>query len=189
MLTPPTVDSPQNATTGWFRSPKVWRHLGAYVRGRERCDIWSAACSTGEEAYSAAIMLDALGVDGTVYASDVNPDAVAAARASSYGVELMDEYMNRGSRLPSGLRRLTAAAMRQRGTGTSCASTSDVACVSPCEISATSMPGCRCGDRGELLALLHVGRAAPPSQGNSRRATPGRTAGDRTSRSVLATSA
>ena len=48
--------------------------------------LWSAGCSTGEEAYTLAIVARrALGASGfTVLGSDVNPKAVAAARVGVY---------------------------------------------------------------------------------------------------------
>lgn len=112
---PPGVDSAANQTTGWFRSPTVWQHLTAYVNDRGGCDFWMGACATGEEAYSAAILLEALNLPGTVYASDVSSEAVTIARTGRYDIDHVDDYMNRQSRLPSILRKLTAAAMRQQG--------------------------------------------------------------------------
>ena len=49
--------------------------------------LWSAGCSTGEEAYTLAIVARRVcGVDGArILATDVNPKAVAAARVGVYG--------------------------------------------------------------------------------------------------------
>ena len=48
--------------------------------------LWSAGCSTGEEAYTLAIVARrVLGGDVRILATDVNPKAVAAARVGVYG--------------------------------------------------------------------------------------------------------
>lgn len=49
--------------------------------------VWSAGCSTGEEAYSLAILLDECGFRerGRVFATDVSSAAIDAARGAHYG--------------------------------------------------------------------------------------------------------
>jgi chemotaxis protein methyltransferase CheR len=49
--------------------------------------IWSAGCSTGEEPYSLAMLLDASGLlEGSrLFATDVSPRAIPAARRGRYG--------------------------------------------------------------------------------------------------------
>lgn len=49
--------------------------------------IWSAACSTGEEAFTVAMLLDALGVlpHCEIVASDISKRALARAREGRYG--------------------------------------------------------------------------------------------------------
>jgi chemotaxis protein methyltransferase CheR len=46
--------------------------------------IWSAACANGQEAVSLAMLLDELGVDGTVIASDLSPAAVRRTARGRY---------------------------------------------------------------------------------------------------------
>jgi chemotaxis protein methyltransferase CheR len=58
--------------------------------GRRYLRLWSAACSSGEEAYSLAILLDQLlpDIDDwqiTLLATDINPRALAKAAAGVYG--------------------------------------------------------------------------------------------------------
>jgi chemotaxis protein methyltransferase CheR len=84
--------------TTMFRDPPVWRVL------RERVlpalsefpvlRVWLAGCSTGEEAYSMAILLEEGGVAARsrVYATDVDEGALARARAAAYPLEQMREY-------------------------------------------------------------------------------------------------
>jgi two-component system CheB/CheR fusion protein len=84
--------------TEFFRDPKVFDHLrsttlpklidAARKEGRQ-LRLWSAGCSTGEEAYSLAItLLEALGddksLDVRVFATDIDGAAVAFARRGLY---------------------------------------------------------------------------------------------------------
>ncbi len=84
--------------TGFFRDPPAWDGLRDEVlpellaaKGPARpIRIWSAGCSTGEEAYTLAILFaEALGTDGfsnrvKIYATDLDDDALQQARSGSY---------------------------------------------------------------------------------------------------------
>lgn len=77
--------------------------LIARAPSRPRLRIWSAGCSTGEEPYTLAILLreqasDFAARDVEILGTDLNPDALAAAREASYG-----EWSFRGT--PDGVRR------------------------------------------------------------------------------------
>lgn len=59
------------------------------ARGTLRLRLWSAGCATGEEPYSLAILLDRLLPDRarwqlTILGTDLNPDALDAARRGAY---------------------------------------------------------------------------------------------------------
>ena len=84
--------------TEFFRDPKVFDYLREQILpaliedarhdGRQ-LRVWSAGCSTGEEAYSLAITLsEAIGDDGPVdvrvFATDIDRDAIAFARRGLY---------------------------------------------------------------------------------------------------------
>ncbi len=85
--------------TEFFRDPKVFQYLRDEVlpelisearrHGRE-LRVWSAGCSTGEEAYSLAITLaEAMGddpkpLDVRVFATDIDSAAIAFARRGLY---------------------------------------------------------------------------------------------------------
>ncbi len=84
--------------TGFFRDPKVFDRLAEtivtdIVSGRsadQPIRIWVAGCSTGEEAYSLAMLfLEQItatnrNIKLQVFASDVDPDAIARAREGLY---------------------------------------------------------------------------------------------------------
>src|SRR5689334_20401853 len=58
--------------TAFFREPHHFDTLAARAGKASRLRVWSAACSTGEEAYSAAIALRAAGCTGAeIHATDI----------------------------------------------------------------------------------------------------------------------
>ena len=79
--------------TFFFREPKhfdVLRTLVADHAGKTPFRVWSAACSTGEEPYTIAMVLaDALGLDGAwdVFGSDISTHVLAKAAAGRYAME------------------------------------------------------------------------------------------------------
>lgn len=90
--------------TGFFRDPKVFqllreeiipRMLAAKAPG-DIVRIWVVGCSTGEEAYSLAILaLDLISSMGInlklqIFASDADPDAVAVAREGYYSTDAIE---------------------------------------------------------------------------------------------------
>jgi two-component system CheB/CheR fusion protein len=83
--------------TSFFRNPEVFDYLAAKIIPdlirqctNRRIRVWVAGCSTGEEAYSLAMLfqeqIDELGQQVTlqIFASDIDPDAVAFAREGLY---------------------------------------------------------------------------------------------------------
>jgi two-component system CheB/CheR fusion protein len=96
--------------TEFFRDPPAWDHLRDEVlpevlAGKPSGDavrVWSAGCASGEEAYSAAILLaELLGDDAyrervKIYATDIDDDALATARLATYsrkGVSTVPEEL------------------------------------------------------------------------------------------------
>lgn len=100
--------------TGFFRDPPAWEYVREEVvptllAERSPSDpirVWSAGCASGQEAYTLAMILaEAMGVDDfrqrvKIYATDVDEEALAEARAASYDakavealpVDLLDRY-------------------------------------------------------------------------------------------------
>ena len=87
--------------TEFFRDPQAWDYLGQEVlpllfqtrRAGSVFKVWCAGCSSGEEAYSAAIMIsEFLGprirsYNIKIYATDNDEDALRAARHGEYTPE------------------------------------------------------------------------------------------------------
>ncbi len=90
--------------TSFFRDPEVWAQMHATVlpemlaaKGTgEATRAWVTACSTGEEAYSLAISFREATRTGTdaaprsvqIFATDLDPDAIAKARAGVYPLNI-----------------------------------------------------------------------------------------------------
>jgi two-component system CheB/CheR fusion protein len=97
--------------TGFFRDRDVFdaleeRHVPSLLSrgsggGTGTLRAWSAGCSTGEEAYSIAMMLEkaarvsAPGTKIEVFGTDVSEDACRTARAGMYGEERMEGLSSR----------------------------------------------------------------------------------------------
>jgi chemotaxis protein methyltransferase CheR len=70
-------------------SAEVLPVLHAQAKSRRRLSLWSAGCSTGEEAYTLAMLVvqSALfeGWDVKIFGSDISRRCIAAARRAAYG--------------------------------------------------------------------------------------------------------
>jgi two-component system CheB/CheR fusion protein len=91
--------------TGFFRDPESWAYLQsevlpdllAGIAADDEIRVWSAGCSTGEEAYTLAMVLtEALGVDQFVqrvkiYSTDVDEEALRHARTGIYPAKALEE--------------------------------------------------------------------------------------------------
>ena len=81
---------------------QVLPELASSIRGRP-LRVWSAGCGRGEEAWTLAMLLHDLGVDGIVEATDIDQSALTFAREARYGHEaigalpaaLVDRYLVR----------------------------------------------------------------------------------------------
>jgi two-component system CheB/CheR fusion protein len=103
--------------TRFFRDAEAWNAFRDQVlpsivedaASTRAIRVWSAGCSSGEEPYSVAILLaDALGqrareFDVKIYCTDIDEDALTAARASLYRLDalrdvptdFLDQYFQR----------------------------------------------------------------------------------------------
>jgi two-component system, chemotaxis family, CheB/CheR fusion protein len=104
--------------TEFFRDPSAWEYLSegllpellAAKPPDEPVRVWSAGCASGQEAYSAAMVLaEILGPAAylervKIYATDIDEDALATARLATYSLkelehvpeDLRDRYFERG---------------------------------------------------------------------------------------------
>jgi two-component system CheB/CheR fusion protein len=90
--------------TEFFRDPPAWEHLAEDVlpgliaakSAGEPFRVWSAGTASGEEAYTAAMVLaEALGEDDyrqrvKIYATDIDEDALSHARLAVYSAKAME---------------------------------------------------------------------------------------------------
>ena len=87
--------------TSFFRDEEAFKHLGENVivpllRKKKSIRLWSIACSTGEEAYSLAILIcecmEALHVsaDVKIFATDVDQNAITTAQKGIYSESLLE---------------------------------------------------------------------------------------------------
>lgn len=92
------VDAIAVHTTSMFRDADFYRALRVEVipllRTYPFLRIWHAGCSTGEEVYSLAILLEEAGLYDRcrVYATDLSEPALERARAGIYPLKLMRDY-------------------------------------------------------------------------------------------------
>ncbi|HYF26684.1 MAG TPA: protein-glutamate O-methyltransferase CheR [Baekduia sp.] len=82
------VDGVTLQETSWFRDPVVFEALATEVLPalEDPVRVWSAGCADGQEAYSAAMLLEEAGRrDFLVLGTDVSARALAQARDGIYG--------------------------------------------------------------------------------------------------------
>jgi len=86
------------SVTSMFREAETWRCLREEIvpvlRTYPALRVWSVGCATGEEVYSLAIALEEEGLyeRSSIYATDMNADALAAARVGTCTVERLRTY-------------------------------------------------------------------------------------------------
>src|SRR5262245_21344251 len=95
--------------TGFLRDPEAWRVLGEQVvpglvsgaTESRSLRVWSIGCSSGEEAYTTAMLLaEALGersrdFNVKIYATHVDDEALPAARQALYRIEDLKDVPSR----------------------------------------------------------------------------------------------
>ncbi len=86
------------STTEMFRDPSYFKafreKVVPYLKSYPSIKIWVAGCSSGEEAYSFAIILKEEGLYDRVmiYATDINPVILEKAKAGIYRLEDMKKF-------------------------------------------------------------------------------------------------
>jgi chemotaxis protein methyltransferase CheR len=85
-------------TSDMFRDPDYFlvlrRRVVPVLRTYPSLKIWIAGCSTGEEAYSFAILLHEEGLlaRSTIYATDINPASLAKAERGIFALARLKEF-------------------------------------------------------------------------------------------------
>lgn len=85
-------------TTEFFRDPLFFKALRESVipvlKTYSKITIWTAGCSTGEEALSLAILLEEEGLlsRSTIYATDINHDVLKVAKEGIYDVSCIQNF-------------------------------------------------------------------------------------------------
>ncbi|MCP4311671.1 MAG: protein-glutamate O-methyltransferase CheR [Bacteroidetes bacterium] len=88
-------------TTEMFRDPTFWTMLSndvlPTIKSKERINIWHAACSTGEEVFSMAILLKELGMldQAKIVATDINNTVLETAASCKF--PLRSQEFNRSN--------------------------------------------------------------------------------------------
>ena len=84
--------------TEMFRDPAFYKALNTqvipYLSTYQHIKIWCAGCSSGEEAYSLAIMLkeEKLGKKSFIYGTDINTEVLSEARKGIYSLRKIKNY-------------------------------------------------------------------------------------------------
>jgi chemotaxis protein methyltransferase CheR len=81
-----------------FRDPAYFlalrEHAVPVLKTYPSIKLWVAGCSTGEEVWSLAILLQEEGLldRSIIYATDINPAALAAAESGTYGIDRIAQF-------------------------------------------------------------------------------------------------
>lgn len=86
-------------TTELFRDPGIWDKIRSELiplwKIRDSITIWHPGCSTGQEIYSMMMVLEDAGLleRSVIFGSDLNPDALEAARKGRYKYLFNQSYL------------------------------------------------------------------------------------------------
>ena len=84
--------------TDLFRDANFWIGLREQIlpalAAQPTISIWHAGCSTGQEVYSMAILLEEMGLlhKARIVATDISSQAIATARSAAYPAAEVDQY-------------------------------------------------------------------------------------------------
>jgi chemotaxis protein methyltransferase CheR len=96
------IDVVSTNKTDFFREPHHFHFLRQTIlpelrqQGQRHAKVWSAACSTGEEPYTLAMVLEDFarlnrGFDYSIYASDISTDVLQKASLAVYRLDRVSE--------------------------------------------------------------------------------------------------
>lgn len=98
--------------TEFFRDPSMYlaikENLFDHLKTYPTIKVWHAGCATGEEVYSLAILLKEANLydNCIIYATDINPNAIAIAKSGRYSLEKIkhgsEQYFQSGGQMSFG---------------------------------------------------------------------------------------
>ena len=94
------IDEITVGLTELFRNPALWlflkKELAENFQHKSKVDIWHAGCSTGEEVYTMAIVLDEIDLlrKTQTWATDLSGQAVATAEKGNYDDLTFEKYID-----------------------------------------------------------------------------------------------
>ena len=93
-----SIDDLMINLTELFRNPEAWEGVRKSVlenlKYKQNLKVWHAGCSTGEEVYTMAMILDDCGLldRSDILATDLSKKALAQAQSGEYSIQLMNKY-------------------------------------------------------------------------------------------------
>lgn len=70
--------------TYFFREENQFELVKKIISPKNKVDVWSAACSSGEEIYSLKLLCDSVKKDSSFFASDINTDKLQILKNGTY---------------------------------------------------------------------------------------------------------
>ncbi|WP_258101325.1 CheR family methyltransferase [Marinoscillum pacificum] len=93
-----SIDDLMINLTELFRNPEAWvgvrKSILENLKYKQNLKVWHAGCSTGEEVYTMAMILDDCGLldRSDILATDLSKKALAQAQSGEYSIQLMNKY-------------------------------------------------------------------------------------------------
>lgn len=93
-----SIDDLMINLTELFRNPEAWvgvrKSVLENLKYKQNLKVWHAGCSTGEEVYTMAMILDDCGLldRSDILATDLSKKALAQAQSGEYSIQLMNKY-------------------------------------------------------------------------------------------------
>jgi two-component system, chemotaxis family, CheB/CheR fusion protein len=92
--------------SGFFRNPEAWNKLKETVIPGANFKAWVPACSTGEEAYSLAIVFKEMNIQSQIIATDIDGNRIETAKRGLYPELIGDpRFINYAGVSPERLKR------------------------------------------------------------------------------------
>jgi len=93
-----SIDDLMINLTELFRNPEAWlgvrQNVLENLKYKQNLKVWHAGCSTGEEVYTMAMILDDCGLleSSEIVATDLSKKALSQAQNGEYSIQIMNKY-------------------------------------------------------------------------------------------------